>query len=54
MQHDESWYQRQEQACLRAIKEAERRHTEQEVADADVLLSTPPTERQSVLFEVES
>lgn len=52
MKHDEDWYARQERECLKAIREAERRHTEQEVADAEAALAVDPQERQQSLIEV--
>lgn len=52
MKHDEAWFARQERECLKAIREAERRHTEQEVADAEAALAVDPQERQQSLIEV--
>lgn len=52
MKHDEDWFKRQERECLKAIREAERKHTAQEVADAEAALAVDPQERQQSLIEV--
>lgn len=47
-----AWYARQERECLKAIVEAGKAHTEQEVADAEAALAVDPQERQQSLIEV--
>lgn len=49
MKHDAEWYARQERRCLAAIQEAEGKHTEQEVAEAEARLAVRAGERQKQL-----
>lgn len=49
MKHDAAWYALQERRCLEAIREAEKKHTAQEVAEAEATLAARAGERQEQL-----
>lgn len=47
--HDAAWFARQDAQCIAAILEAEKRHSEQELAEAEAFLAMRPEERQQRL-----
>jgi len=48
--HDAAWFARQDVQCIAAILEAEKKHGEQELAEAEAFLANKPEERQRQLM----
>lgn len=47
--HDAAWFARQDAQCIAAILEAEKRHTQQELAEAEAFLAASSEDRQQRL-----